>query len=124
MHSIGIEKIATERFRQVEKEGWTAEHDAAHKGGELAMAACCYAMPEQLFEKEETDVVMFRDPWPFDANWDSRRDKMWNKAIRLSGKSGKRKRVDLLVKAGALIAAEIDRLERQRKIKTEIANAH
>ena len=41
--SKGAEMIAAERRRQVEKEGWTAEHDSGHPSGELAMAAACYA---------------------------------------------------------------------------------
>ena len=35
----GIELIAEERKRQIEKEGWPREHDSKHFHGELAMAA-------------------------------------------------------------------------------------
>ncbi len=42
----GIEIIAEERKRQIEKEGWTAEHDAEHCANDLAIAADHYAMPE------------------------------------------------------------------------------
>jgi hypothetical protein len=42
-----IELIAAERKRQIEEEGWTAEHDEQWKKGELAKAAMCYAMPPE-----------------------------------------------------------------------------
>lgn len=84
--------IAQERQRQIEKEGWTPEHDTdEHADGELAMAAVCYALPD-CDRQVENGVPFF---WPFDGNW----------------KPGDRVRE--LVKAGALIAAEIDRLQRQ-----------
>ncbi len=112
----GIEAIAKERIRQQENEGWTAEHDEQHDNGALAMAACCYAAPERLYEREQTNsMFMFRDPWPFGSNWDKRRDKDWQKPIPEPRKMSRKKRVDLLVKAGALIAAEIDRLQRMTK---------
>lgn len=38
-----IERIAAERTRQIEREGYTPEHDDTHDGGELALAAACYA---------------------------------------------------------------------------------
>jgi hypothetical protein len=41
----GIERIAAERKRQIEVEGWTAEHDDRFKREELAMAALCYIVP-------------------------------------------------------------------------------
>jgi hypothetical protein len=37
----GIELIAAERKRQVEKEGYTAKHDSQWVKGELAGAAVC-----------------------------------------------------------------------------------
>lgn len=36
--STGIEAIAAERQRQIEKEGWTPEHDDTHGAGEMAEA--------------------------------------------------------------------------------------
>ena len=35
----GIERIAKERQRQIEQEGWTPEHDDHHAEGEMAAAA-------------------------------------------------------------------------------------
>jgi len=87
----GAWDIAEERQRQIDKEGWTAEHDEGHANGELALAAAYYA---------RADVVCRVDPnllWP--ENWDEK----WRKP---------KGRIRNLVRAGALIAAEIDRLKR------------
>ncbi len=57
----GVELIAEERKRQVEEEGWTAEHDAAHTEGDLAMAAATYLLPEIVVIGEDesyTEAVM------------------------------------------------------------------
>lgn len=86
MQSKGVELIATERQRQIEVEGWTPEHDAQHKGGELALAAAVYAVPNHL-----RGILMVL--WPWAPEWYKPKD-----------------RIRDLVRAGALIAAEIDRL--------------
>ena len=36
-----IDEIREERVRQIEKEGWTLEHDDSHTEGEMALAAAC-----------------------------------------------------------------------------------
>jgi hypothetical protein len=87
----GIELIAAERERQIKVEGHTAEHDAQHTKGQLAHAAVCYALPDRI-----PDAVMMIWPWP---------DEWW--------KPTPDDRIRELVKAGALIAAEIDRLQNQ-----------
>lgn len=86
----GVELIAEERKRQIEEEGFTVEHDSRWIGSELVMAACCYAK-EGI---KRPDFVPFGFPW--DESW-------W--------KPCPDDRVRELVKAGALIAAEIDRLQ-------------
>ena len=40
----GIELIAAERNRQIEEEGWTAEHDDNHERMDLVYAAIAYAI--------------------------------------------------------------------------------
>ena len=83
----GVERITAERRRQIEVEGWT--DDGAYSRNELALAAVCYALPE-----DERQTV--RDWWwPWDLRW-------W--------KPSPDNRIRELEKAGALIAAEIDRL--------------
>lgn len=98
----GIDLIAKERQRQIEEEGWTAPHDCQHEDGSLAAVAACYANPFQIQvdgsgvrieEILDCDIpVGWPDSW--DAGW-------W--------KPSEDRRRDL-AKAGALIAAEIDRL--------------
>lgn len=92
----GIEIIAEERHRQISKEGWTAEHDATHENGEMALAAATYALPES---ERRCGVCPHPVHWPWGLSW-------W--------KPTPEDRVRELAKAGALIAAEIDRLTRRR----------
>lgn len=91
----GAEMIAVERQRQIEAEGWAPGHDAMHDGGELAVAAACYAVEgtyaETVIGHDLADAG--KDAWPW-AGWDKRK---------------KHDRLRRLVIAGALIAAEIDR---------------
>lgn len=89
----GTELIAAERLRQIGQEGWTADHDDGHTKGELAIAAAELAV-------YGTDATV-DDPHCTETEW------------RLIEKHG-RDRLRQLVIAGALIAAEIDRLQRQR----------
>ena len=95
----GIELIAEERQRQIEVEGWTKEHDVQHKDCELAKAAICYADPKKYYYQANR-TLNIRVPnhtfWP--KQWDIH----WFKPTD---------RVRDLIKAGALIAAEIDRLQ-------------
>lgn len=99
----GIKLIAAERKRQVSKEGWTAKHDDEHRRMEIMRAAAAYLL--NTWEKSglqfgaiERHVVAaaINVLWPWEKDfW-----KPSDKPIRN------------LVKAGALIAAEIDRLQR------------
>lgn len=91
----GIELIAQERKRQIEEEGWDAEHDRlANNDEQLAEAAALYALPE-IRRSYRYDI---RNLWPWDMKW-------W--------KPTPDNRIKELTKAGALIAAEIDRLQHQ-----------
>lgn len=94
----GAELIAAERQRQVDVEGWTPEHDAEHGRGELIEAAISYAVAGR---RAQSRPLITGDrspylPWPFDGGWKPSDDPIRN-----------------LVKAGALIAAEIDRLQQE-----------
>lgn len=81
--------VVAERQRQQSVEGWTPEHDNAYQNSELADAAACYAI--------HAHNQGFSTPahWPWSPDW-------WKQ-------SGAR--CDL-VKAGALILAEIERIDR------------
>jgi hypothetical protein len=95
--------IAEERQRQINSEGWDEEHDSRHTHGEMAMAATCYAAPERVFVmREGSKGVFFVDPWP--GRW----SRAWDKR-------SKHNRLRRLVIAGALIAAEIDRIGRKEE---------
>ena len=99
-----IEMIQAERKRQVETEGWSVGHDDDHRSGELARAAAAYAMNnrerEMLSRHRESDhsATAFERLWPWSFTW-------W--------KPTPGDRVRELVKAGALIVAEIERLQRK-----------
>lgn len=113
----GIELIAKERRRQIEEENWTEEHDDDHTSGELALAAACFASPILLFEKEDRYVnqTTYRDPFPWEGKWDRRYTDKGGNVIQAPETLYGAARIDILAKAGALIAAEIDRLERASK---------
>jgi hypothetical protein len=94
----GIELIKEERARQKSKEGWTAEHDATQRQGELSCAGSCYAMAASAQVRFSKTTMRDIEPpaqWP----WDAPAWKLSDDPIRT------------LTKAGALIAAEIDRLQ-------------
>lgn len=93
----GMALIATERERQKAVEGWTEAHDDKHTTGDLARAAACYASPGPRF----VNVQGYRPPagWPWEPEW-------WRPTPH--------DRVRELVKAGALILAEIERVQRLR----------
>jgi len=110
--SNAIDDVLAERQRQIAKEGWTTEHDDSHNDRSLAMAAQCYVehyvgrswLVTQSNDKESGLLEYQSEPipnnWPEhwdDASWkpkDPRRD---------------------LVRAAALIIAEIERIDRQKK---------
>jgi hypothetical protein len=109
----GVELIAAERQRQIEVEGWTAEDDATHDAGQLAMAAACYAAPIKIYAPVNyANSILYADPWPFEYQWDKRFGYGHDEGNVLPDPTtySSDERIDLLVKAGALIAAEIDRL--------------
>jgi hypothetical protein len=86
--------VIAERLRQINEEGWSAEHDEKYTNEQLAYAAGCYCAPiwpdEEAKEKGDPPIG-----WPWPWRW-------W--------KPGEYRRN--LVKAGALILAEIERLDR------------
>lgn len=101
-----IADVIAERERQISKEGWTAEHDDEHASRELAVVAVCYAQQyvgrAWLLEDFKDGLTRYQDDdlpdeWPaaWHEGWwkpkDPRRD---------------------LVRAAALLIAEIDRLDR------------
>lgn len=99
MRPTGAERIAAERLRQINTEGWTDTHDNHHDACEMAMAASAYiywAVGEANGVCWPDDEPAVPSGWPWGAEW-----------FKPGGDP-----VRALVKAGALIAAEIDRLQR------------
>lgn len=94
-----LDDITAERERQIEVEGWTHAHDDAHTEGEMANAAACYAAAGRTSRNAYTGNVkdeIHNRFWPWSRKW-------WKPT------GGARR---CLVKAGALIVAEIERLDR------------
>lgn len=85
-----LQLIEDERIRQVSDENWTREHDDEHVNSEMAIAAACYAIPSSGCAERL---------WPWDFKW-----------FKHSKKSEKER----LIAAGALIVAELERLERKQ----------
>lgn len=111
--SAGARRIADERQRQVSVEGWTSHHDDEHSLGEMALAAALYATPILLKSKEEyANCESYSDPWPWDDRYDKRPTVDNGNVIAPNETLPISDRVRQLEKAGALIAAEIDRLLR------------
>ena len=95
----GADMIDAERARHA-SEGYTAAHDDEHKQAELTNAAGAYLMAacNQVVLPDESLPSTTPPMWPFaQAYWKPHRDPVRN-----------------LVKAGALAAAEIDRILRSR----------
>lgn len=93
----GAQRIAVERRRQVTDERHDERKDAVYRYGELAKAAACYVLlPDQRmlglsYGMDKPTPIL----WPWASHW-------W--------KPEPDDRVRELEKAGALIAAEIDRI--------------
>lgn len=102
MSKTGIELITEERQRQIDVEGWTPEHDAEHKEAALAVAGACYALDAASVSSNASWGAIYSEQsqrlWPFDDEW----RKVSPDPVRN------------LVKAGALIAAEIDRIHQAK----------
>ena len=101
--STAIVEILAERFRQVSQEGWSPEHDDQHNDGALACAAACYAAKAEDQQKDRPTLDGFPPGfWPWDEAW-------WNPADPRRN----------LIKAAALVLAEIERLDRATAKETE-----
>lgn len=94
----GAELIAAERARQQSVEGYSAEHDREHGTSELACAAICYAAAAAAWPSVATSLYAH----------------LWPRSWQFKEAGAER----MLVKAGALIAAEIDRLQAERRAIT------
>lgn len=98
----GAERIAARRARQISHHGFDAAHDDIHVHGELAIVAAVVALFDTDARVEDTEHGMAlpngRDAWGI-----------------IERNPGFSREVERLEIAGALIAAEIDRLLRADK---------
>lgn len=88
----GIELIAEERQEQIEKHGYDVIKGDCYDECELAEAAYAYLIYDPNDARSDGAKV-----WPWDDGWNPK------------------DRISNLVRAGALIAAEIDRLNHIQK---------
>ena len=91
--TIGFKLIIAERKRQIESEGYTAEHDSQYKCDELFIAGCCYHSAQRFRENSLVDSETLPLSWPF---------------LRSVWKPSPDNRVKELTKAGALLQAHVD----------------
>ena len=95
--NAALQVIGKERQRQIDGEGWTAEHDDQYNAAELCLAASCYAlMVEGTSWRERYPAGKPPPDWPWDPAW-------WKPSTPEGN----------LSKAGALIVAEIERQNRR-----------
>lgn len=96
----GASAIHAERHRQENEKGWSAVHDDGHTDGSLATAALAYLTyyRSQSALDKEADLIRAAIYWPWEEDhWKPSDNPLRN-----------------LEKAGALIAAEYDRLQREQ----------
>jgi hypothetical protein len=104
-----LHSVIAERRRQIMVEGWAPAHDDEHKRGEMALAAACYAAHTAtwsyirhgfraeggLYRVYQTAQEFVGRMWPWAREWWKPKDERSN-----------------LVRAAALLIAEIERLDR------------
>jgi len=100
----GVQLIATERKRHFEL-GYDAHHDSHEVKGELAVAAGLYALDGTYADQIIKDVAA-----DLPDEYNPIENELWPWAD-MPDKRGKLDRIRQLTIAGALIAAEIDRLQ-------------
>jgi len=109
-----VDLIKEERRRQIAAEGFSSSHDDDHDTGELLQAAICYAQSvlylnpkRRSTKRQRARAVEVPSKWPWDKyDW----------------KPTPGDWLRQLAKAGALIAAEMDRMIRQAEREAPESN--
>lgn len=96
------QELVVERKAQRRREGWSNAHDDEHDNGEMAKAAACYCLTARSPAQLQVSLKGPHQPLPIKAIWP------W--ALRWFKPKDPRRD---LVRAGALIIAEIERLDRK-----------
>lgn len=98
------------------EEGWTEFSDDRHLHGEMAMAAACYALPPHLRDEMPVGQGMYGEGWIPTSRAEAQAyiPEGWPWAPS-DWRPTRADRIRELVKAGSLLAAEIDRLCREER---------
>lgn len=91
--------VKAEREKQINKHGYTSEHDDKHWDGSIADAAACYAATGSVYLKYELTDGSFNYPplFPWNHEWLKKEEKT---------------RKEQIITACAMLMAEYERLER------------
>lgn len=99
----GLRIISHERQRQLSVKGWTLEHDDSHTRAQILLAALAYGWAAKRQLTFNSEIPPQPIDWVWGENW-------WKPS---------KDPIRNLAKAGALIAAEIDRLLRLEERKAQ-----
>lgn len=100
-----IDAFTLARARQVVNHGFSSDDDDHYEGGELADAAACYALGEDYYHSGNPGTLW---PWPWPLGW-------WKPSPDNEPQNRKRD----IEKAGALLLAEWERLDRMQERRAE-----
>lgn len=91
-----VDKLIAERERVQNEEGWSALNDDSYVDTQLPRAAVCYLLLNPLRTNIYYNII--GELWPFSASWWKPKDPEQD-----------------LIRAGQLIIAELERLERAKR---------
>lgn len=109
----GAELIASERQRQITAENYTAAHDDQHTDGALAVVAAALAV-------NATDASVVDPLERIGGDCRPARHDWWGLVAKYGYDGTKPCQVRALAIAGALIAAEIDRVIRLNEVEAAV----
>ena len=99
-----LELVKDERVKQINKHGYTHEHDDGHTDGSIADAAACYAATAQVYKiKEFNELFPMKTLYPWGMRYFKKEEKS---------------RKDQIITACAMLMAEWERLDRIEKKAT------
>lgn len=93
--------VKAERQKQINKHGYTPEHDDEHTDGSIADAGACYAATEMIYQR--VDIEYFKEVYKWDLDYYTK---------------SQHDRKDQLVIAASLIMAEYERIVRKEQKAT------
>lgn len=111
-----VQLIAQERQRQIDAEGYSPDHDDGHTDGSIAVVAAALAV-------HHTDASIDDPLKRVDPVESGRRHDCWGLLAKHGYDGTNPDEIKVLVIAGALIAAEIDRMQRSATFRQENPDA-